>query len=301
MHEGKEPIMSNISSNGISRRGFLKATFAGLGVVALGGLAACGNSGTSSSDKSGSAAAGSATLTVAASPTPHAEILNKFAAPKLKEQGIELKVKEYTDYIQPNKDTTSGAVDANYFQHINYLDNYNKENKTDLVSVGKIHYEPFGIYAGKSKDLKNIADGATFAVPNDPTNEGRALLLLEQEGIIKLKDSSNLESTPNDIAENPHNIKFQEVEAAAVPRALDSVDFAIINGNYAIEAGYHVKDALAHEKAGTTAVNEYANIICTTPEKKDDKSIKALVDVLQSDDFKKYLEENYGEDVLPAF
>lgn len=289
--------MSNLNVN-LSRRGFL-ATVAGLGAVALAGCSN-GGTGTAAGSSAGSTAA-STTLTVGASPTPHAQILTDFAAPKLKNEGIELKVKEYTDYIQPNKDTTSGAIDANYFQHINYLNNYNKENKTDLVSVGAIHYEPFGIYAGKSKDLSNIADGATIAVPNDPTNEGRALLLLEQEGIIKLKDSSNLESTPNDIAENPHNVQFQEVEAAAVPRTLQSVDFAVINGNYAIEAGYHVKDALAHEKAGTTAVNEYANIICTTKEKEDDTSIKALVKVLQSDDFKKYLEENFGEDVLPAF
>lgn len=289
--------MSNLNVN-LSRRGFL-ATVAGLGAVALAGCSN-GGTGTAVGSSAGSAAA-STTLTVGASPTPHAQILTDFAAPKLKDQGIELKVKEYTDYIQPNKDTTSGAIDANYFQHINYLNNYNKENKTDLVSVGAIHYEPFGIYAGKSKDLSNIADGATIAVPNDPTNEGRALLLLEQEGIIKLKDSKNLESTPNDIAENPHNVQFQEVEAAAVPRTLQSVDFAVINGNYAIEAGYHVKDALAHEKAGTAAVNEYANIICTTKEKEDDTSIKALVKVLQSDDFKKYLEENFGEDVLPAF
>lgn len=289
--------MSNLNVN-LSRRGFL-ATVAGLGAVALAGCSN-GGTGTAAGSSAGSTAA-STTLTVGASPTPHAQILTDFAAPKLKNEGIELKVKEYTDYIQPNKDTTSGAIDANYFQHINYLNNYNKENKTDLVSVGAIHYEPFGIYAGKSKDLSNIADGATIAVPNDPTNEGRALLLLEQEGIIKLKDSSNLESTPNDIAENPHNVQFQEVEAAAVPRTLQSVDFAVINGNYAIEAGYHVKDALAHEKAGTAAVNEYANIICTTKEKEDDTSIKALVKVLQSDDFKKYLEENFGEDVLPAF
>lgn len=289
--------MSNLNVN-LSRRGFL-ATVAGLGAVALAGCSN-GGTGTAAGSSAGSTAA-STTLTVGASPTPHAQILTDFAAPKLKDQGIELKVKEYTDYIQPNKDTTSGAIDANYFQHINYLNNYNKENKTDLVSVGAIHYEPFGIYAGKSKDLSNIADGATIAVPNDPTNEGRALLLLEQEGIIKLKDSKNLESTPNDIAENPHNVQFQEVEAAAVPRTLQSVDFAVINGNYAIEAGYHVKDALAHEKAGTAAVNEYANIICTTKEKEDDTSIKALVKVLQSDDFKKYLEENFGEDVLPAF
>lgn len=289
--------MSNLNVN-LSRRGFL-ATVAGLGAVALAGCSN-GGTGTAAGSSAGSTAA-STTLTVGASPTPHAQILTDFAAPKLKDQGIELKVKEYTDYIQPNKDTTSGAIDANYFQHINYLNNFNKENGTDLVSVGAIHYEPFGIYAGKSKDLSNIADGAVIAVPNDPTNEGRALLLLEQEGIIKLKDSSNLESTPNDIAENPHNVQFQEVEAAAVPRTLQSVDFAVINGNYAIEAGYHVKDALAHEKAGTTAVNEYANIICTTKEKEDDTSIKALVKVLQSDDFKKYLEENFGEDVLPAF
>ena len=289
--------MSNLNVN-LSRRGFL-ATVAGLGAVALAGCSN-GGTGTAAGSSAGSTAA-STTLTVGASPTPHAQILTDFAAPKLKNEGIELKVKEYTDYIQPNKDTTSGAIDANYFQHINYLNNYNKENKTDLVSVGAIHYEPFGIYAGKSKDLSNIADGATIAVPNDPTNEGRALLLLEQEGIIKLKDSSNLESTPNDIAENPHNVQFQEVEAAAVPRTLQSVDFAVINGNYAIEAGYRVKDALAHEKAGTAAVNEYANIICTTKEKEDDTSIKALVKVLQSDDFKKYLEENFGEDVLPAF
>lgn len=289
--------MSNLNVN-LSRRGFL-ATVAGLGAVALAGCSN-GGTGTAVGSSAGSAAA-STTLTVGASPTPHAQILTDFAAPKLKNEGIELKVKEYTDYIQPNKDTTSGAIDANYFQHINYLNNYNKENGTDLVSVGAIHYEPFGIYAGKSKDLSNIADGATIAVPNDPTNEGRALLLLEQEGIIKLKDSKNLESTPNDIAENPHNVQFQEVEAAAVPRTLQSVDFAVINGNYAIEAGYHVKDALAHEKAGTAAVNEYANIICTTKEKEEDASIKALVKVLQSDDFKKYLEENFGEDVLPAF
>ena len=288
------------SINNIDRRSFLRAAVAGLGVVALGGLTACGSNGGSSS-AAGSAATASKTLTVAASPAPHAEILTKFAAPKLKEEGIELKVKEYTDYILPNKDTTSGAVDANYFQHINYLDNYNKENGTDLVNVGKIHYEPMAVYAGKSSDLKNIADGAVIAVPNDPTNEGRALLLLQDQGLIKLKDAKNLEATPNDIADNPHNIQFQEVEAAAAPRALDSVDFAIINGNYAIEAGYHVKDALAHEESGSTAVEQYANIICTTPDKENDEAVQALVKVLQSDDFKAYLEETYGQDVLPAF
>lgn len=289
--------MSHLDAT-VSRRSLVRAALAGLGVVALGGLTACGGNDATSS--AGSAGAVGSTLTVAASPTPHAEILTKFAAPKLKEEGIELVVKEYTDYIQPNKDTTSGAVDANYFQHANYLANYNKENGTDLISAGAIHYEPMAIYAGRSSDLANIADGAKIAIPNDPTNEGRALLLLQDQGLIKLKDAASLEATPNDIAENGRNIEFQEVEAAAVPRALGSVDFAVINGNYAIEAGYHVKDALAHEEAGSTAVEQYANLIVTTPAKEDDKSIAALVRVLQSDDFKAYLKETYGEDVLPA-
>lgn len=289
--------MKNFNTS-ISRRSLVASAFAGLGVVALGGLTACGGSGTAAE---GSAAAGSTTLTVAASPAPHAEILSDFAAPLLAKEGIELKVKEYTDYIQPNKDTTSGAVDANYFQHITYLENYNAENGTDLVSAGLIHYEPFAVYAGTSNDLDAIADGATIAVPNDPTNEGRALLLLQDLGLIALSDPENLEATPKDIKDNPHNLKFQELEAAALPRALSSVDFAVINGNYAIEAGYHVADALAHESSDSLAVEKYANIICVAKNNEDSKAVKALVKVLTSDDFKAYLEENYGEDVLPAF
>lgn len=289
--------MKNFNTS-ISRRSLIASAFAGLGVVALGGLTACGGSSTAAE---GSTAADSTTLTVAASPTPHAEILNDFAAPLLAKEGIELKVKEYTDYIQPNKDTTSGAVDANYFQHITYLENYNAENGTDLVSAGLIHYEPFAVYAGTSNDLDAIADGATIAVPNDPTNEGRALLLLQDLGLITLSDPENLEATPKDIKDNPHNLKFQELEAAALPRALSSVDFAIINGNYAIEAGYHVADALAHESSDSLAVEKYANIVCVAKGNEDSKAVKALVKTLTSDDFKAYLEENYGEDVLPAF
>lgn len=284
----------------LTRRDFIGT---GLATLAATTLAACGNSG-SGSPASGSAAGSSAqakTLTVAASPSPHAEILSKFAAPKLKEQGIDLQTKEYTDYIIPNQVTTSGEADANYFQHINYLSNYNEENGTDLVGVAAIHYEPFGIYAGKSSDLANIADGAQIAVPNDPTNEGRALLLLQQEGLISLKDPNNLEATPVDIADNPHNLQFVEVEAAALPRQLQDVDFAVINGNYAIEAGFHVKDAVAVESKGGKAVEQYANYIVTTPEKKDDDRIAALVSVLTSDDFKQYLSDTYGQDVLPAF
>ncbi|MGN0070371.1 MAG: MetQ/NlpA family ABC transporter substrate-binding protein [Atopobiaceae bacterium] len=278
----------------LTRKNFLAGSAA---LIASSVLAACGNSGSSSS----SSASETKTLTVAASPSPHAEILNNFAAPKLKDQGIDLEVKEYTDYIIPNQVTSSGEVDANYFQHINYLNNYNKENGTDLVGVAAIHYEPFGIYAGKSSDLKNIADGAQIAVPNDPTNEGRAFLLLQQEGLVTLKDPTNLEATPVDVAENPHNLDFVEVEAAAVPRQLQDVDFAVINGNYAIEAGLHVSDAVAVEAADGTAVQQYANYIVTTPANQDDDRIKALVSVLTSDDFKTYLKDTYDEDVLPAF
>ena len=282
----------------LTRRNFIGT---GLAALAATTLAACGNASSSSSSSAASDSAQSQTLTVAASPSPHAEILNNFAAPKLKEQGIDLQTKEYTDYIIPNQVTSSGEVDANYFQHINYLNNYNEENGTDLVGVAAIHYEPSGIYAGKSSDLANIADGAQIAVPNDPTNEGRALLLLQQENLITLKDPDNLEATPVDIAENPHNLQFVEVEAAAVPRQLQDVDFAVINGNYAIEAGFHVKDAVAVESKDGKAVEQYANYIVTTPEKKDDNRIDALVSVLTSDDFKQYLSDTYGQDVLPAF
>lgn len=184
----------------ISRRTVLKALAAGAGAVALGGLAACG---------SAPASEDASKLVVAASPAPHAQILSDFAAPALEKEGIELEVKEYTDYILPNRDTTNGDVDANYFQHINYLENYNKENGTDLVSAGAIHYEPMAVYAGKSADLDAIADGAVVAIPNDPTNEGRALLLLQDLGLIKLSDPEDLEATPKDIAENPHGIVFQ--------------------------------------------------------------------------------------------
>jgi len=277
----------------LTRKNFLAGSAA---LIASSVLAACGNSGSASSS-----ASETKTLTVAASPSPHAEILNNFAVPKLKDQNIDLEAKEYTDYIIPNQVTSSGEVDANYFQHINYLNNYNKENGTDLVGVAAIHYEPFGIYAGKSSDLKNIADGAQIAVPNDPTNEGRAFLLLQQEGLVTLKDPENLEATPVDVAENPHSLNFVEVEAAAVPRQLQDVDFAVINGNYAIEAGLHVSDAVAVEAADGTAVEQYANYIVTTPDKQDDDRIKALVSVLTSDDFKTYLKDTYDEDVLPAF
>ncbi|MBQ9315808.1 MAG: MetQ/NlpA family ABC transporter substrate-binding protein [Atopobiaceae bacterium] len=278
----------------LTRRNFVTST---LGLAATATLAACGGSSEPASD----GAAESQTLSVAATPEPHAKILTEFAAPKLAEQGIELEVKEFTDYVQPNEVVYNGEIDCNYFQHINYLRDYDEQNGEDLVSVAKIHYEPFGIYAGKSDDLANIADGAVVAVPNDPTNEARALLLLQQEGLITLKNPEDLGATPNDISENPHNIEFREIEAAATPRALEDVDFAAINGNYAIEAGLHATDALVLEEASGIAFEEYANIICTSADKENDERIAALVAVLQTDEFKAYLEENFGEDVLPAF
>lgn len=278
----------------ITRRGFILTAAAASSAILLGSaLTGCGSTGAN-----GPGAA--KRLTVAASPTPHAKILSEFAAPKLKDQGIELTVKEYTDYIIPNQVTSSGEVDANYFQHINYLDNYNEKNGTDLVSVAAIHYEPFGIYAGTSSDLLSIADGAQIAVPNDPTNEGRALLLLQQEKIIRLSNPNDLEATATSVADNPHNVRLVEVEAAAVPRQLQDVNFAVINGNYAIEAGMHASDALAVESAQGVAVQQYANYIVTTPDKKDDERIAALVKVLTSDDFKTYLSGTYGKDVLPV-
>ena len=285
----------------ITRKQFASAAF---GFVLATSLVACGGNAESSSDTTTEAAstdAAASTLVVAASPSPHAEILENFAAPKLAEQGITLEVREYTDYVQPNVATSDGEVDANYFQHVNYLNNYNAENGTDLTSAGSIHYEPFGVYSNKHDDLASLEDGATISIPNDPTNEGRALLLLQQEGLISLTDPANLEATPKDIATNEHNIQFQEVEAAALPRTLDDVDYAVVNGNYAIEAGLKITDAVAVESAGGKAVEQYGNIICTTPDKVSDTRIVALVEALQSDDFASYLEETYPDhSVLPA-
>lgn len=269
-----------------------RSLFASAAVLAVSSLAGCGSK---PKHEHG-------TLKIGASPSPHAEILNDFVAPRLEEQGITLEVKEYTDYIKPNQDVTSGDLDANYFQHINYLNNYNAENGTDLVNAGKIHFEPMGVFAGRSNDLAAIADGATISIPNDPTNEGRALLLLQEQGVITLSDDAGLEATPNDIVDNPHNIQFSEQEAAMLPSTLADVDFAVINGNYAIDAGLTLADAVAQERADSEVIaEEYANVICTRPELEDDECIVALVEVLQTEDFKAYLEETFGDSVQAAF
>lgn len=273
----------------ISRRSLL----ATLALAAAGSLAACGAEGHAHEH---------GTLRIGASPSPHAEILNDFAAPRLKERGIELDVIEYTDYLKPNEDAISGDLDANYFQHINYLNNYNEENGSDLVNVGAIHYEPFGIFPGRSSDLDDIAEGATISVPNDPTNEGRALLLLQDLGLITIDEAAGVTATVNDITDNPRGIKIAEQEAAVLPSTLADVDFAVINGNYAIDAGLSLKDAVASEDPQSDVIQqEYANIICTSADKADDERIAALVDVLTTDEFRTYLDETFDGSVLPAF
>ena len=241
------------------------------------------------------------TLKVAASPTPHAEILNA-AKDILAEQGIDLEVIEFTEYVQPNLVTESGEVDANYFQHKPYLDGFNVEQGTHLVSVGPVHYEPLGIYPGKSSDLENIADGATIAIPSDTTNEARALQLLATQGLITVRDDAGLTATINDITENPHNIKFEEIEAAQLPRTVQDVDFAVINGNYALAAGFSVKnDALATEDASSEAAQTYANVLVVKEGRENDPAIQALYAALTSDKVKDYINSTYDGAVVPIF
>ena len=239
------------------------------------------------------------TITVAASPTPHAEILQE-AAKLLAEQGWTLEVTEFEDYVQPNLVVESGEFDANYFQHIPYLENFNEEKGTHLVNAGGIHYEPFGIYPGTKTSLDDIADGDVIAVPNDTTNEARALLLLEANGIIKLKADAGLTATVNDIEENPYNVKIQELEAAQVSRVVGEVAYVVLNGNYALEAGFSVgQDALAYETSDSEAAQTYVNVIAVKEGNEESEGIKALVEVLKSDEIKQFIEDTYDGAVVP--
>ncbi|MDR2024816.1 MAG: MetQ/NlpA family ABC transporter substrate-binding protein [Hungatella sp.] len=239
-------------------------------------------------------------IVVGATPSPHAEILNA-AKDILKEKGFELVIKEYTDYVQPNLALESGDLDANYFQHKPYMDQFNEEKGTDLVSAAAIHYEPFGIYAGKTDSIDKLADGAQIAVPNDVSNEARALLLLADQGLIELKEGVELDTTKNDIVKNEKNFKIVEVEAAQLPRSLGDVDVAVINGNYAIEAGLKVSDALAVEDAKSVAATRYSNIIAVRAGEESSEKTKALVEALTSDTIKKFLEDTYDGAVVPSF
>ena len=239
------------------------------------------------------------TITVAASPTPHAEILAE-AAKLLAKEGWTLKVTEFEDYVQPNLVVDSGEIDANYFQHVPYLDNFNEEKGTQLVSVAGIHYEPFGIYPGTKSSLSDIADGDVIAVPNDTTNEARALLLLQDNGIIKLADGAGLTATVKDIVENPHNVKIQELEAAQVSRVKDEVAFVVLNGNYALEAGFSVAhDAVAYETSASTAAKTYVNVLVVKKGNENNEGIQALAKVLKSDEIKQFITDTYDGAVVP--
>ena len=271
-------------------------TILGTALLSTALLAGCGS--TASTDSS--ASANGDTITVAASPSPHAEIL-EVAKEVLAEQGINLDIKVFNDYVIPNTATESGEVDANYFQHTPYLNDFNEENGTHLVSVAAIHYEPFGIYAGKTASLDALADGAKVSVPNDTTNEARALLLLEAQGLIKLKDGAGLKATKLDIVENPKNLDIQEIEAAQLPRTLSDVDIAVINGNYAIDAGLKVSDALAVEAQDSEAAKTYANVLVVKDGNQDNENIKALVSALESDKVKEFIEQKYDVAVVPMF
>ena len=239
------------------------------------------------------------TITVAASPTPHAEILAE-AAKILAQQGWTLKVTEFEDYVQPNLVVDSGEIDANYFQHIPYLDNFNEEKGTSLVPVAKVHYEPFGIYPGTKSSLSDIADGDVIAVPNDTTNEARALLLLQDNGIITLADGAGLTATVKDIVDNPHNVKIQELEAAQVSRVKDEVAFVVLNGNYALEAGFSVAhDAVAYETSSSAAAQTYVNVLVVKEGNENNEGIQALAAALKSDEIKQFITDTYDGAVVP--
>ena len=239
------------------------------------------------------------TITVAASETPHSEILEA-AKPILEEEGYDLEVTVFDDYVQPNEVVESGDFDANYFQHIPYLNSFNEEKGTHLVNAGGIHYEPFGIYPGTKSSLDDIADGDTIAVPNDTTHEARALLLLQDNGIIKLKDGAGLEATVNDIEENPYNVEIVELAAEQVARVAEETSYIVLNGNYALQAGYSVsKDALAYETSDSEAAKTYVNVIAVKEGNENSDKIKALVDVLKSDEIKDFINEKYDGAVIP--
>lgn len=272
-----------------------------LSLSIVGGLlAGCGNNDAAGKKADTDSAQELEVIKVGASITPHAEILRS-VSDELEKQGYKLEVVEYNDYIIPNTALESGELDANYIQHLPYLEDFNKENGTDIVSVADIHYEPFGIYAGKSDSLENLKEGAVIAVPNDTTNEARALLLLQDQGLIKLKENAGLTATVKDIADNPKNFEIKELEAAQVPKALQDVDVAAINTNYALEANLKLSDALASEGADSLAAKTYANIIAVKEGNENTEKIKALIDTVKSEQVKKFIEDKYDGAVVPIF
>lgn len=303
----------------------MKKTLALILALALGiALAACGggNSSSPAADNAGSDAPAAAsgapaasdaptetvTLKIGASPAPHAEILGH-AAELLQAQGIELEIVQFDDYVIPNTALDEGSLDANYFQHLPYLTNFNAERGLTLVSAGAIHYEPLGVYAGKSNDLTSVPEGAVIGIPDDATNGGRALLLLQEQGVLKLRDGITLDTFRNaesinfteydGIAENPHNVKIEALTAANLPAALPDLDFAVINGNYALPAGIANLQLAAEDESGEAA-QVFANVVAVRAGDEDRPEIKALIEVLKSDEMKAWITENYQGSVLPA-
>jgi len=258
-----------------------------IGGLLLSSLAGC----SSSSDTK--------TIVVGATPAPHAEIL-EFAKPLLAEKGYTLEIKEFTDYVLPNTSLDAGEIDANFFQHTPYLEDFNLNNGTEIISLASIHFEPLGLYAGKKASLEELEEGDEIAIPNDTTNEARALNLLASLGYITLEEGVGLEATPRDIVENPYNLTFTEVEAALVPRTLPDVDFGISNGNYALDAGI-IDSLLANEPKDSEGAVTFANILAVQESRKDDEALKVLADVLTSDEVKEFINETYSGVAVPVF
>ncbi len=273
----------------------------GLLGVAVFGLAACGKGATSETGASASDKKELEVIKIGATSTPHAEILEQVKE-DLKEQGYELDITVFDDYVLPNLAVQDGSLDANFFQHQPYLDKFNEENNTDLVSVAKIHFEPLGIYPGKTKKLADIAEGAQISIPNDSTNGGRALLLLEAAGLIELKEGAGISATVNDITKNDHKIEIVELEAAQLPRSVGDVDFAVINANYALEGGFNVeKDALQAEDKNSDAAETFGNVIAVKSGNENEAKIQALVKALKTEKISQFINEKYEGSVIPLF
>jgi len=263
-------------------------------------LAGCGGSSSGSQGaKEETAPVEDNVITIAATPIPHAEILEK-VKPVLEAEGIELKIVVYNDYVQPNEVVYSGEMDANYFQHIPYLESYNEEHGYDLVNAGGIHYEPLGLYPGTKSGLGGMKDGDVIAIPNDTTNEARALLLLQDNGIIKLKEGAGLTATVNDIESMAFDLKIEEMEAAQIPHVISEVSYVVLNGNYAIEAGYNLEDdAIVYEMSDSEAAETYVNVIAVKAGHENDENIKILVEALRSPSIVKFINETYNGAVVP--
>ncbi len=262
-------------------------------------LAACSGNNSSSTADNSSSNASSTVIRVGASPSPHAEIL-EFAKDQLAAKGYELEIVEFTDYVMPNVALYEGDLDANFFQHTPYLDNYNEQNGTDLVSACKVHFEPMGLYSETLTSVSDVAEVSKVGVPNDPTNEARALNLLEAQGLIKLREGAGLNATPLDIEENPLNLEFVELEAAQLPRNLSEFAIAAINGNYAIEAGILDK-VIVNEAADSESAQEYANILAVQSGELETDKTKALVEALTSDETREFINTQYEDQFIPVF